>query len=92
MFQSLTFCQKLKAVIISCDGAATNDLVVLNENGSKYDVCSRSDVQGTQKLNDGAFRLQILSKKRNQVLSNCGIQVDIAVIQGCDDRLARLSE
>jgi hypothetical protein len=91
MFQSLTFCQKLKAVIISCDGAATNDLVVLNENGSKYDVCSRSDVQGTQ-INDGAFRLQILSKKRNQVLSNCGIQVVIVVIQGCDDRLARLSE
>jgi N-acylneuraminate cytidylyltransferase len=82
----------IKAVVLSSDGVAKNDLVVLNENGSEYDVCSTTDVQGMQKLKDAGFQLLILSKERNRVLSTCGIQLDIEVIQECDDKFVRLSE
>jgi len=81
---------KFKAVIFDFDGVITNNLVHLDENGTETVVCSRSDGLGIQMLKESGFKLLILSKEKNKVVSARGGKLGVEVIQGCDDKRTRL--
>ena len=80
----------MKAVVFDFDGVLTNNLVYLDELGSETVVCSRSDGLGIQMLKESGFKLLILSKEKNKVVSARGRKLGVEVIQGCDDKRTRL--
>jgi N-acylneuraminate cytidylyltransferase len=80
----------VKAVVTDFDGVHTDNLVYVDENGNESVRCSRSDGMGIAALREAGFKLLILSKERNPVVSRRGEKLNVEVIQGCDDKLEAL--
>ena len=80
----------VKAVVMDFDGVHTDNLVYVDENGIESVRCSRSDGMGIAALREAGFKLLILSKERNPVVSRRGEKLNVEVIQGCDDKLEAL--
>ena len=84
--------QNIEAVVTDFDGVHTDNLVYVDENGVESVRCSRSDGMGIAALREAGFKLLILSKERNTVVSRRGEKLNVEVIQGCDDKLETLKE
>jgi N-acylneuraminate cytidylyltransferase len=80
----------VKAVVTDFDGVHTDNLVYVDENGNESVRCSRSDGMGIAALREAGFKLLILSKEQNPVVSRRGEKLNVEVIQGCDDKLEAL--
>ena len=80
----------VKAVVMDFDGVHTDNLVYVDENGNESVRCSRSDGMGIAAMREAGFKLLILSKERNPVVSRRGEKLNVEVIQGCDDKLEAL--
>ena len=80
----------VKAVVMDFDGVHTDNLVYVDQNGIESVRCSRSDGMGIAALREAGFKLLILSKERNPVVSRRGEKLNVEVIQGCDDKLEAL--
>ena len=88
----ISLLQKIEAVVTDFDGVHTDDLVYVDEHGQESVRCSRSDGMGMTALKDAGFKLLILSKERNPVVSRRGEKLSIEVIQGCDNKLKALQK
>ena len=86
----ISLLQKIEAVVTDFDGVHTDNLVHLDENGNESVRCSRSDGMGIAALKEAGFKLLILSKERNPVVSRRGEKLNVEVIQGCDNKLEAL--
>jgi YrbI family 3-deoxy-D-manno-octulosonate 8-phosphate phosphatase len=84
--------QKIEAVVMDFDGVHTDDLVYVDEHGNESVRCSRSDGMGITALKEAGFKLLILSKERNPVVSRRGEKLNVEVIQGCDNKLGALQK
>ena len=82
--------QIIEAVVMDFDGVHTDDLVYVNENGTESVCCSRSDGMGLAALREFGFRLLIISKETNPVVSMRGKKLSIEVIQNCDNKIDEL--
>ena len=80
----------VKAVVMDFDGVHTDNLVYVDENGNESVRCSRSDGMGIAAMREAGFKLLILSKERNPVVSRRGEKLNVEVIQSCDDKLEAL--
>jgi N-acylneuraminate cytidylyltransferase len=85
-----TSLKTVKAVVTDFDGVHTDNLVYVDENGNESVRCSRSDGMGIAALREAGFKLLILSKEQNPVVSRRGEKLNVEVIQGCDDKLEAL--
>jgi N-acylneuraminate cytidylyltransferase len=88
----ISLLQKIEAVVTDFDGVHTDDSVYVDENGKESVRCSRSDGMGMTALKEAGFKLLILSKERNPVVSRRGEKLSIEVIQGCDNKLKALQK
>jgi N-acylneuraminate cytidylyltransferase len=77
----------LKALVMDFDGVHTDDRVYVGDDGREAVACSRGDGLGLGLLKAGGFKLLILSKERNPVVTARGEKLGIEVRQGCDDKL-----
>lgn len=84
--------QKIEAVVTDFDGVHTDDSVYVDEHGNESVRCSRSDGMGITALKEAGFKLLILSKERNPVVSRRGEKLNVEVIQGCDNKLEALQK
>ena len=82
----------IKAVVMDFDGVHTDNLVYVDENGNESVRCSRSDGMGIAAMKEAGFKLLILSKERNPVVSRRGEKLNVEVVQGCDDKLEALQK
>ncbi|WP_105385824.1 acylneuraminate cytidylyltransferase [Neorhizobium alkalisoli] len=60
--------KKLKALVTDFDGVHTDDLVIVNQDGSESVRCSRSDGMGLEILRKAGLKLLILSREENPVV------------------------
>ena len=86
----ISLLRKIEAVVTDFDGVHTDNLVYVDENGNESVRCSRSDGMGIAAMREAGFKLLILSKERNPVVSRRGEKLNVEVIQGCDDKLEAL--
>jgi YrbI family 3-deoxy-D-manno-octulosonate 8-phosphate phosphatase len=86
----ISLLQKIEAVVTDFDGVHTDDSVYVDEHGNESVRCSRSDGMGIKALKAAGFKMLILSKERNPVVSRRGEKLNVEVIQGCDDKLEAL--
>ena len=84
--------QKIEAVVTDFDGVHTDDSVYVDEHGNESVRCSRSDGMGITALKEAGFKLLILSKERNPVVSRRGEKLNVEVVQGCDNKLEALQK
>jgi N-acylneuraminate cytidylyltransferase len=84
--------KNIEAVVTDFDGVHTDNLVYVDENGIENVRCSRSDGMGITALREAGFKLLILSKERNPVVSRRGEKLKVEVIQGCDNKLEALKK
>ena len=88
----ISLLRKIKAVVTDFDGVHTDDSVYVDEHGNESVRCSRSDGMGITALKEAGFKLLILSKERNPVVSRRGEKLNVEVIQGCDNKLDALQK
>jgi len=88
----ISLLQKIEAVVTDFDGVHTDDSVYVDEHGNESVRCSRSDGMGITALTEAGFKLLILSKERNPVVSRRGEKLNVEVIQGCDNKLEALKK
>ncbi len=82
--------KEIKAVVMDFDGVHTDDTVYVDEHGNESVRCSRSDGMGIAAMKENGFKLLILSKEKNAVVTRRGAKLDVEVIQGCDNKLETL--
>ena len=88
----ISLLQKIEAVVTDFDGVHTDDSVYVDEHGNESVRCSRSDGMGITALKEAGFKLLIISKERNPLVSRRGENLNVEVIQGCDNKLEALQK
>ena len=79
---------KIKA--IDFDGVFTDNSVYVMQNGEEAVVCDRSDGMGISMLRKADVPMVIISTEKNPVVSARAAKMDLAVLQGIDDKLPTL--
>lgn len=83
--------RRVRAVVTDFDGVHTDDLVTTDQNGIESVRSSRRDGLGLGMLRaTGRWRLLILSKERNPVVTRRAEKLGIEALQGVDDKTAAL--
>lgn len=80
----------IRALVMDFDGVLTDDRVLVTDEGHEAVLCSRGDGLGLEALRRAGFKLLILSKERNPVVSARGTKLQIEVLQGIEDKLGAL--
>lgn len=80
----------IRALVMDFDGVLTDDRVLVTDEGHEAVLCSRGDGLGLEALRRAGFKLLILSKERNPVVSARGAKLRIEVLQGIEDKLGAL--
>lgn len=83
----------IKALVMDFDGVHTDDTVSVDENGVESVRVSRRDGLGLEQLRqDGRWRLLILSKEKNKVVTQRAAKLSIECIQASDDKVKTLKK
>nr|WP_250811712.1 acylneuraminate cytidylyltransferase [Neorhizobium tomejilense] len=82
---------KLKALVTDFDGVHTDDLVIVNQDGSESVRCSRSDGMGIEILRKAGLKLLILSREENPVVRARAKKLRMDVQHHILDKLSSLS-
>lgn len=83
----------LKALVMDFDGVHTDDTASVDENGVESVTVSRSDGMGLELLKkSGRFRLLILSKEKNPVVSRRAEKLGLECLQARENKVAVLEE
>jgi len=77
---------KIHAFIFDFDGVLTNNLVIVNQNGSESVICSRSDGLAFDVLRKLQKPIYILSTEKNQVVAARAEKLKVQVLQGVDNK------
>jgi len=81
---------KIKAIAFDFDGVFTDNSVYVMQNGEEAVVCDRSDGMGISMLRKADVPMVIISTEKNPVVSARAAKMDLAVLQGIDDKLPTL--
>ena len=83
--------QGIRALVMDFDGVHTDDQAYVDETGRESVMVSRRDGLGLERLKrHGNWRLLILSKEKNHVVSRRAEKMGIECLQGKDDKLTTL--
>ena len=82
--------QKIRALVTDFDGVHTDDLVIVNQDGSEAVRCSRSDGMGIEALRTRGLRLLILSREQNPVVKARAIKLQMEVQHHVHNKLPAL--
>ena len=82
--------KKVDAFFFDFDGVLTNNLVIINENGSESVICNRSDGLGFNFLNKICTNIYILSSEKNPVVKNRAKKLKVKCYQGLTNKLDTL--
>ena len=82
--------KKVDAFFFDFDGVLTNNLVIINENGSESVICNRSDGLGFNFLNKICKNIYILSSEKNPVVKNRAKKLKVKCYQGLTNKLDTL--
>ena len=80
----------IKAIAFDFDGVFTDNSVYVMQNGEEAVVCDRSDGMGISMLRKADVPMVIISTEKNPVVSARAAKMDLAVLQGIDDKLPTL--
>ncbi|MCZ0811380.1 MAG: cytidylyltransferase domain-containing protein [Pseudomonadota bacterium] len=79
--------RRVRAIVMDFDGVHTDNLVTMDENGVESVRVSRGDGLGLSMLREaGAWRMLILSKERNPVVTRRAAKLKLPVMQAVDDK------
>lgn len=83
----------ITALVMDFDGVHTDDTASVDANGVESVTVSRSDGMGIELLKkSGRFRLLILSKEKNPVVSQRAAKLGLECLQAREDKVAALEE
>ena len=82
----------IKTIVMDFDGVHTDDRVIVSEDGTESVVCSRSDGFGLEKLRKEGYKLFVISKERNVVVTKRCAKLQIECIHGIEDKPTVLSK
>ncbi|HEC14099.1 MAG TPA: 3-deoxy-D-manno-octulosonate 8-phosphate phosphatase [Acidiferrobacteraceae bacterium] len=82
----------VRLVAFDFDGVFTDNLVLVNEDGSESVRCSRSDGLGLRKLDEAGVAYCIVSTETNPVVARRAEKLGADCYHGCADKLATLNE
>lgn len=82
---------KVKALVTDFDGVHTDDLVIVNQDGSESVRCSRSDGMGIEALRKAGLKLLILSREENPVVRARARKLRMEVQHHVLDKISSLS-
>ena len=80
----------IKAIAFDFDGVFTDNSVYVMQNGEEAVVCDRSDGMGISMLRKADVPMVIISTEKNPVVSVRSAKMNLAVLQGIDDKLPTL--
>ena len=79
--------RQVRAIVMDFDGVHTDNLASMDENGVESVRVSRGDGLGLSMLREaGSWRMLILSKERNPVVTRRAAKLNLPVRQGVDDK------
>lgn len=79
--------RQVRAIVMDFDGVHTDNHASIDENGIESVRVSRGDGLGLSMLREaGSWRMMILSKERNPVVSRRADKLKLPVLQGVDDK------
>lgn len=81
-----TLPQKISLVAFDFDGVMTDDTVLISDSGVESVRCSRSDGMGIELARRAGIPMLILSKEKNQVVTQRAKKLQIDVLNGVDDK------
>ncbi|PMR73047.1 acylneuraminate cytidylyltransferase [Billgrantia endophytica] len=84
---------KIRTVVMDFDGVHTDDMAIVDQNGIESVRVSRRDGLGIELLRKlGRFKLLILSKEKNPVVTRRSEKLGVECLQARDDKVAALGE
>ncbi len=92
MNQLAQLISRIKLIAFDFDGVFTNNKVYTQQDGSESICCWRSDGLGLARLKDAGVKIIIISTEQNPVVSARASKLNIACIQGVDDKLSALQD
>ncbi|MGZ6346275.1 MAG: cytidylyltransferase domain-containing protein [Anaerolineales bacterium] len=82
--------ERVKLLILDFDGVITDNRVWVDETGREMVAANRSDSLGINKLRDVGVETLVISKETNPVVAARCRKMDIACIQGVNDKKTAL--
>ena len=77
---------EINLLILDFDGVLTDNKVYVFEDGREAVVCHRGDGWGIRMLQSAGIEVIILSTETNAVVSARAEKLNVACIQGCQDK------
>ena len=77
---------EINLLILDFDGVLTDNKVYVFEDGREAVVCHRGDGWGIRMLQSAGIEVIILSTETNAVVSARAEKLNVACIQGCEDK------
>ncbi len=81
---------EINLLILDFDGVLTDNKVYVLEDGREAVVCHRSDGWGIRILQSAGIEVIILSSEKNAVVSARAEKLNVACIQGCEDKASAM--
>lgn len=76
----------IRTIVMDFDGVHTDDRVIVSEDGAESVICSRSDGFGLEKLRKAGYKLFVISKEQNPVVTKRCKKLQIECIHGIEDK------
>ena len=76
----------ITCVAFDFDGVFTNNKVLVDQSGTEFVVCDRSDGIGIKRLNDIGIQTIVISTESNPVVTHRAKKIGIEVIQNVSDK------
>ena len=80
----------IRALVTDFDGVHTDDTVLVDQDGKESVICSRSDGMGIAKLASAGYKVLILSKEQNPVVTARAKKLRVECRQGIDEKKGEL--
>lgn len=84
--------RNIRLVVFDFDGVFTDNMVYVLEDGSEAVRCFRGDGIGLTRLKSAGLVPLIISTEVNPVVASRSRKLGIECVQGCQDKLAALTE
>jgi YrbI family 3-deoxy-D-manno-octulosonate 8-phosphate phosphatase len=82
----------VRLLVLDFDGVMTDNRVLVAQDGAEAVLCNRSDGWGLGLLKQTGVEALVLSTEKNPVVAARCRKLDLACVQGCDDKLAALQK
>ena len=82
----------VQLVVLDFDGVMTDNRALVDQNGKEAVWVNRGDGWGIARLKEAGIEISVISTETNPVVAARCRKLNIACVQGCDDKLTALQE